>query len=91
MCCLAYENEYYSNACKRMPKIGGEVTTPEGKGTVVNVNMLKMEARVKIEDKAKDLITYKDFPVSELKFKSCVKPSGGEDEAIPKELEDLND
>ena len=91
MCCLAYENEYYSNACKRMPKIDGEVTTPEGKGTVVNVNMLKMEARVKIEDKAKDLITYKDFPVSELKFKSCVKPSGGEDEAIPKELEDLND
>ena len=91
MCCLAYENEYYSNACKRMPKIGGEVTTPEGKGKVVNVNMLKMEARVKIEDKAKDLITYKDFPVSELKFKSCVKPSGGEDEAIPKELEDLND
>ncbi len=91
MCCLAYENEYYSNACKRMPKIGGEVTTPEGKGTVVNVNMLKMEARVKIEDKAKDLITYKDFPVSELKFKSCVKPSGGEDDVIPKELEDLND
>ena len=53
--------------------------------------MLKMEARVKIEDKAKDLITYKDFPVSELKFKSCVKPSGGEDDVIPKELEDLND
>ena len=91
MCCLAYENDYYSEACKQVPKIGSEAETPDGKGIVVNVNMLKMEARVKIEDKAKDLITYKDFPVSELKFKSCVKPSGGEDDVIPKELEDLND
>ena len=69
MCCLSYENEYYAEAYKRVPKIGSEVTSPDGKGTVVNVNMLKMLVRVRIEDKAKDSITYKDYPLSELKFK----------------------
>ena len=66
MCCLAYENDYYSEACKKVPKLGSEVDTPEGKGSVVNVNMLKMQVRVKIEDKNKDLITYKDFTLDEL-------------------------
>ncbi len=69
MCCLAYENEYYADAYKKMPKIGSEVITPdEGKGTVINVNMLKMEVRVRIDDKEKDIFTYHDYPVSELKF-----------------------
>ena len=30
MCCLAYENEYYAEAYKKVPKIGGSVGTPEG-------------------------------------------------------------
>lgn len=69
MCCLSYENEYYAEAYKRVPKIGSEVASPDGKGVVVNVNMLKMLVRVRIEDKAKDSITYKDYPLDELKFK----------------------
>ena len=73
MCCLSYENEYYADAYKKVPKIGSEVTSPEGKGTVVNVNMLKMLVRVRIEDKAKDSIVYKDFPLDQLKFKKPVQ------------------
>lgn len=73
MCCLAYENDYYSEACKQMPKIGSEIDTPDGKGMVVNANMLKMEVRVKIEDKEKDLITYKDYPVDLLNSGSWEK------------------
>ena len=69
MCCLAYENEYYADAGKKMPKVGSEVGTPDGKGTVVNINMLKMEVRVKIEDKQKDIVTYHDYPVDKIKFK----------------------
>ena len=42
MCCLEYENNHYSETFKKMPKIGSEVTTPDGKGTVVTNNMLKM-------------------------------------------------
>lgn len=73
MCCLAYENDYYTEAGKHIPKIGAEVGTPDGNGTVVNVNMLKMEARVKIEDKNKDIVTYHDYPVAQIKFKRSVR------------------
>ena len=75
MCCLSYENEYYAEAYKRVPKIGSEVTSPDGKGTVVNVNMLKMLVRVRIEDKAKDSIIFKDYPLDELKFKKPAQPA----------------
>lgn len=67
MCCLAYENDYYAAACKKLPKIGGTVGTPEGKGVVISANMLKMEVRVKIE---KDGATvYRDFPIADITFK----------------------
>ena len=67
MCCLAYENDYYAEACKKMPKVGSEVGTPEGTGTIVNANMLKMEVKVRI-DKG-DGAAYKDFHVEQLRFK----------------------
>ena len=79
MCCLAYENEYYAEAFKKMPKTGSAVGTPEGKGTVVSVNMLKMQVRVKIE-KDGGLI-YRDFPLDALSFKKgAEQPESGEDD-----------
>ena len=89
MCCLAYENDYYADACKKMPKIGSEVTTPDGVGTVVNVNMLKMEVRVRIDDKERDIFTYHDFPVSALKFKASHKPE--KEEEVPADLKEILD
>ena len=79
MCCLAYENDYYADAGRHMPKIGTEVGTPDGRGMVVNVNMLKMEVRVKIEDKSKDIVTYHDYPVDKIKFKHSAKEETEED------------
>ena len=67
MCCLAYENDHYADAYKKMPKLGSTVGTPEGKGTVISQNMLKMEVRVKIEKG--DGLCYRDFPLTEIKFK----------------------
>ncbi|MDE6676240.1 MAG: hypothetical protein K2K12_00815, partial [Clostridia bacterium] len=67
MCCLAYENDYYAAAYKKMPKVGGTVSSPEGKGTVIAVNMLKMTARVKIEKD--NAFFYRDFPVEDLGYK----------------------
>ncbi len=84
MCCLAYENDYYTEAGKHIPKVGTEVGTPDGRGTVVNVNMLKMEARVKIEDKKKDIVAYHDYPVDKIKFR-CPRAEENEAEAESKE------
>ena len=64
MCCLAYEDDYYASACKQVPKLGALVSTPEGKGSVVSVNMLKMEVRVKIEREG--ALVYRDFPADQV-------------------------
>jgi len=66
MCCLAYENDYYKGVYKKMPKIGSEVTTPDGKATVISVNMLTYLVKVKIESKDGSLV-FKDFKLDELK------------------------
>ena len=73
MCCLSYENDYYADACKKVPKIGSEVDTPEGKAIVAAVNMLKMEVKVKIDDRNGGWI-WKDYAVSDIRFKRPHQP-----------------
>lgn len=83
MCCLGYEIEHYTEAAKQLPKVGAEVGTPDGKATVAALNMLKMEVRVKIDDKNGGFI-FKDYPASELRFKKpcpqCNKCAQDEDD-----------
>ena len=68
MCCLSYESDYYMDAYKKVPKIGAEVGTPDGKAIVVSVNMLKMQVKTKTDDKNGGWI-YKDYAVEDIKFK----------------------
>ena len=68
MCCLEYENEYYSEVYKKMPKVGGTVGTPEGNGVVISNDMLKLICKVKIT-KGDGSEIYKDFPVDRIEFK----------------------
>ena len=79
MCCLEYENAYYSEVYKKMPKVGSEVTTPDGKASVVANNMLKETVRVKFDNKGE--FSYKDYPLSDLKFKKSKKDEEVDDTA----------
>ncbi len=79
MCCLSYENDYYAEAIKKMPKVGSEVGSPDGKAVVVSLNMLKMEVVVKIDDHNGGLV-YKTFPVTDLQFKRKVQEEKEDDE-----------
>lgn len=87
MCCLSYENDYYAEAAKRVPKIGELVSAPDGKGVVVNINMLKMQVRVKIEDKKTDIVSYHDYPVEQIKFNKS-RPEKEESDEDLKEITD---
>lgn len=49
MCCLKYEQEAYEDLLRRTPKQGAFVGTPDGRGTVVEVNLLTGMLKVKIE------------------------------------------
>lgn len=66
MCCLAFENDYYSEVQKQVPRIGGEVLTPSGKGIAVNIDMFKLIVKVRIENG--DAVSYKDYGVDEISF-----------------------
>jgi len=50
MCCLKYEEFAYEDLVKKAPKIGAFVETPSGKGSVINVNLLRGNAKVRLED-----------------------------------------
>jgi cell fate regulator YaaT (PSP1 superfamily) len=40
LCCLAYENEFYGEQKKRMPKVGRVINTPQGEAKIISVNLL---------------------------------------------------
>ena len=46
LCCFKYEDEYYAEMQKKMPKIGATITTPDGKGVVSATDFLKEKVSV---------------------------------------------
>ena len=50
MCCLKYEQDAYEYLIKTVPKVDSTVTTPQGKGTVTDINLLRRTVKVKLED-----------------------------------------
>jgi cell fate regulator YaaT (PSP1 superfamily) len=49
MCSLAYENDMYAKARKKLPKTGQKVLTPDGPGTVRYLNVLLGKVTVSLE------------------------------------------
>jgi len=49
MCCLSYENEYYKEMYKKMPKVGSTARTPDGDGEVEANDILRQTVKVKIK------------------------------------------
>ena len=48
MCCLKYENDTYIDLRKGMPEIGEVVETKDGKGKVIDTNLLAGKLRVRL-------------------------------------------
>ena len=51
LCCLAYENDTYSELKKDLPKLGSVIETPVGSGKVSSVNVLKNTYSVDLKEK----------------------------------------
>lgn len=49
MCCLKYEQAAYADLLKTTPKVGAIVNTPEGKGVVVDQNLLTGTLKVRMD------------------------------------------
>lgn len=50
MCCLKYENDYYVETLKEMPKVGATVFTNDGEGVVDSVDLLNKKIKAKIQN-----------------------------------------
>lgn len=61
LCCLKYENAYYSEVFKEMPKVGSRVKTADGEGVVEANDLIKLTSRVRVltKDGSYDVKTYK--------------------------------
>ncbi len=64
MCCLKYEQDYYEQTRKQMPRVGRDVTTPDGVGTVTELNILKETVRVRIMNG--DSSEIKEYPLENI-------------------------
>ncbi|MDD6847331.1 MAG: stage 0 sporulation family protein [Oscillospiraceae bacterium] len=67
MCCLKYEQNAYTDLLKHTPKVGAIVKTPNGKGIVVENNLIAGTLKVKLdsapEDAAPTAFTVKDVRI----------------------------
>ncbi len=45
-CCMAYEYQVYREYARDLPRAGDKITTPQGKGKVIDINILKRFASV---------------------------------------------
>ena len=49
MCCLKYEQDAYEDLLRRTPKEESFVDTPEGRGTIIEVSLLRQKVKVRLE------------------------------------------
>lgn len=66
MCCLKNEQEAYEHLNKITPNVGAYVSTPDGKGTVTAVNLLKGIVSVVVDNDGEKISN--DYKTSELKI-----------------------
>ncbi len=90
MCCLKHEQNVYEEKLSRLPSVGAIVKTPEGTGTVEDVEVLKEIIKVKIE---KDGDTFrKSFKLKDIEIIKNKKRYEKIDEEIDmKELKALEE
>ena len=64
MCCLKYEQDTYEELNRITPSVGAIVDTPDGRGTIAYVSLLKGKVSVKLE--TGDETTLREFDVNDV-------------------------
>lgn len=70
MCCLNYEQEHYHDMCRKLPRVGHSVKTPDGSGEVAETNTLtgKVKVKMPLED---GTFEYAVYDYSEIRVKDA--------------------
>ena len=82
MCCLKYEQDAYEDLLRSAPKAESFVDTPEGRGTVVEVDLLRSRVKVRMEDSPETISTFANDDIAILRSGKAKK----NDPPIPADL-----
>jgi cell fate regulator YaaT (PSP1 superfamily) len=67
MCCLKYEEETYAELNKGLPNVGDKVSTPDGEGDVLAVQVLRQTVKVAVRKKGQDDSETAFYPVADVR------------------------
>ena len=97
MCCLKYEQEAYEDLLRTSPKAESFVDTPDGRGTVVEVDLLRQRVKVRMEEHPETITYFANSDIAVLRSGKAKKndppipadlaPISGSGKRIRKEVE----
>ena len=82
MCCLKYEQDAYEDLIKNSPKLESFVDTPDGRGTIVEIELLRQRVKVRMEEQPEVVSVFKNDEIAILRSGKAKKT----DPPIPADL-----
>jgi len=82
MCCLKYEQDAYEDLIRSSPKLDSFVDTPEGRGTVVELDLLRQRVKVRLEESPETIAVFANSDIAVLRSGKAKK----NDPPIPADL-----
>ena len=82
MCCLKYEQDAYEDLIRNSPKLESFVDTPDGRGTVVELDLLRQRVKVRMEDAPETISVFANTDIAVLRSGKAKK----NDPPIPADL-----
>ena len=82
MCCLKYEQDAYEYLIQQSPKMDSFVDTPEGRGTIVELDLLRQRVKVRMEDRPEVITSFANDEIAVLRSGKAKKT----DPPIPADL-----
>ena len=82
MCCLKYEQDTYESLIRSSPKPDSFVDTPDGRGTVVDVDILRQRVKVQMEQNPETVTSFANEEIAILRNGKAKK----NDPPIPADL-----
>ena len=82
MCCLKYEQDANEDLIRTSPKVESFVDTPEGRGTVVELDLLRQRVKVRMEDAPETISVFANADIAILRNGKAKK----NDPPIPADL-----
>ena len=82
MCCLKYEQDAYEDLIRNSPKMESFVDTPEGRGTVIEIDLMRQRVKVRMEENPETVSVFANTDIAVLRSGKAKK----NDPPIPADL-----